>query len=554
LALLLVAGLAPPALARGLVSPPGQRGALAGGQRDLRPPAAGFPATPAGEQARWLFGALAHQPIPLATLRAHFDAAFLAQLPPSRLQADLAHFAGLHLQTVSSTGPDTLVATVQVGTSPEQVLLEVDTHGLISALQVRPLQEAPTSLPATPAGGQARWLFGALDRLPLQQSELSEHFDSAFLTHVPAARLNTALEAVGPLSLDTVTSSAPDALVALVSSVGLGELTMTISVDSHGLIDGLLFRAAPTSWAQIDAAMRSVAPDVAALVASVHGHSCQVIHALNDRAPLPIGSAFKLYVLDALAAAIAKGTVHWDERLTLSAAEKSLPSGQLQEEPAGTRLSVQQVAAKMISISDNTAADMLAGLLGRAALEAATRATGMVESGLDAPFLTTRELFTLKLHDWPKLAERYLAVPAAARTSFLAHDVDPLPLPSPASAASWTTPRDVEQLEWFASPDDLCLALVSLELDARQSGLSPLGPILSANDGGIGLPSSAWRQVWFKGGSEPGVLALAYLATTRAGRTYAAVLLASNPLAPLGAGATATLVGAARDAFELVGG
>ena len=37
------------------------------------------PDTPAGAQLRWLIGALARLPLPDAQVRAHFDAAFLAQ-------------------------------------------------------------------------------------------------------------------------------------------------------------------------------------------------------------------------------------------------------------------------------------------------------------------------------------------------------------------------------------------------------------------------------------------------------------------------------------------
>ncbi len=115
-------------------------------------------------------------------------------------------------------------------------------------------------------------------------------------------------------------------------------------------------------------------------------------------------------MLDALAQAVASGKVSWAQRLTVTSQVKSLPSGTLQDDRDGTTLSVQQVASDMISISDNTAEDMLIGLLGRPAVEPATRASGMADPALDIPFLTTRELFVLKLDDWPKLAQRYLAL------------------------------------------------------------------------------------------------------------------------------------------------
>ena len=61
---------------------------------------------------------------------------------------------------------------------------------------------------------------------------------------------------------------------------------------------------------------------------------------------------------------MAAGKVRWDQPLTVTAQFKSLPPGELQTEPDGTRISVLDSAAKMISLSDNTAADMLTGLAG----------------------------------------------------------------------------------------------------------------------------------------------------------------------------------------------
>ena len=55
----------------------------------------------------------------------------------------------------------------------------------------------------------------------------------------------------------------------------------------------------------------------------------------------------------------------WNQDLTVTAQLKSLPSGQLQDDPDGTQISVLDTAAKMISISDNTAANMLINLAGR---------------------------------------------------------------------------------------------------------------------------------------------------------------------------------------------
>src|SRR4029077_11612199 len=125
---------------------------------------------------------------------------------------------------------------------------------------------------------------------------------------------------------------------------------------------------------------------------------------------------------------------------------------------------------------------------------------------LNVPFLTTREFFLLKYAD-PALADQYLRLAPAQRAAFLASAVDPLPLSqAQLPSADRASPVGIDTIEWFASPDEMLRALAGLQQLAAQPGLAPLGPILSANSGGIGLHPAKWPTVWYKGGSEPGVL------------------------------------------------
>jgi hypothetical protein len=78
--------------------------------------------------------------------------------------------------------------------------------------------------------------------------------------------------------------------------------------------------------------------------------------------------------------------------------------------------------------------------------------------------------------------------------------------------------------------------------------------ILAINNGSLNLDPRQWSTVWFKGGSEPGVLTLNYLATTRTGQSYMVSALAANPSAPIPATATAQLIGAVKGAFTLADG
>ncbi len=260
---------------------------------------------------------------------------------------------------------------------------------------------------------------------------------------------------------------------------------------------------------------------------------------------------FKLFVLGALARQIGEGKVSWDQKLTVTSALKSIGSiqGSLQYSPVGTQVTVEDTATKMISLSDNTAADMLINLVGRSAVESQVHEwTG--SATLDNPFFTTRELFLLHYVNYPALANRYLAVNPSERASFLASSVDPLSL---SQIHESTTPRRVGSLEWFASPLDMCRAFVGLQQLSTRPGLAPIDPILSTNQGEIGLTQPTWSTVWFKGGSEPGVVTLGYLAKKSDGHTYVVVAMAENPSAALRASSTADLVSIARGAFGLIG-
>jgi hypothetical protein len=412
--------------------------------------------------------------------------------------------------------------------------------------------------PDTPAGTQLRWLITAAAHLPLSGAQVRAHFDALFLAMASPAMVNQGLRAVVIVRLLSIEVSEPRTLIAVVSSSGvIRRAQVALTVDSQGLISVLsigLATTAPTpaTWAAVDAAVRSVAPRVRLLVANVSTGTCQPVHSIDPAAAAPLGSAFKLYVLDALGNAVASGKVHWNQLLTVTAQLKSLPSGELQNEPDGTQVSVQDTAAKMISISDNTAANMLINLVGRPAVQAALTATGMADPALDRPFLTTREIFVLKLDQWPALAKRYIAANEAGRRALLASTIDRAPLPAVAAAQAWTTPRDINSLEWFASAEDICRAYTSLAALARRPGLSPIGQVLSLNDGGLQLDPAQWKTTWFKGGSEPGVLTLAYLATTKTGQSYIVTVLAENPAQPINeAKAEPVLLAAIKGAFTL---
>ena len=416
-----------------------------------------------------------------------------------------------------------------------------------------------TVTPTSPVGKQLTWLLGISSVLPLTAKEESAHFDATFVDEEPVAKLNQAFESLGStgskinlLSLSDVTRTSLKAGV----KIGSIKYAVQLMVDAKGLISGLFFSlAAPiptpkvSSWSQITTDLKNAAPDVSFLAAQLTTHGrCSDLHEMSADTPRPLGSMFKLFVLGALANAVKDHAISWNQKLMVTSAVKVSGSGILQSDPNGTALSVEQTAIDMISVSDNTAADMLLALVGPSAVEAQVHAWS-THAALDDPFLSVAELFALKWHNFPTLANHYLALNARGRAAYLTSTVDKIPHNDITSS---TSPRDVGTIEWFASPQDICHAFAGLSSLESEPGLNPLNTILDTNHGGNSLSATTWNRVWFKGGSEPGVLTLGYLARDKAGKTFVVVAMLENPSKPIASSATLLGLGVVTGALNLL--
>jgi len=116
------------------------------------------PDTSAGAQLRWLLAAMAHPPVSDGQVRAHFDAAFLAQVSPAVLNQALQALTGAELLSVQVSELNTVLAIVSArgAAAPAQIWLTVDRRGLISELRISPVTTGPT--PGTWASmSSTRW-------------------------------------------------------------------------------------------------------------------------------------------------------------------------------------------------------------------------------------------------------------------------------------------------------------------------------------------------------------------------------------------------------------
>ena len=313
------------------------------------------------------------------------------------------------------------------------------------------------------------------------RAEYASLFTKEFVAQVPEAKLREIVRMyVGSLGAyqNAVGASGDYRLV-----FEKGEAPGKVVLDASGRVSGLWFG----TWtlyddtpAKLSAAFAALAGKVSVCVTRDGGAP---VFSIDGDTPLGVGSAFKLYVLKALSLKVQKGDLKWHDVIRLSAQLMSLPSGSLQSWPAGTPVTLATLAALMISMSDNTAADHLIAHLGRASVEA-------VSPARVRPFLSTMEMFRIKWGMTEKDRRAYVAASPEERARIL-KGLGPA---DRAAIIPQTTPLLIDCVEWLMSTRELCQVVFEL----RDSPYIAINPGLVAG--------TQWSLAGYKGGSEPGVL------------------------------------------------
>ena len=353
-----------------------------------------------------------------------------------------------------------------------------------------------------------------------EPAEFEDAFSESFLNQVPIATLREvgsgffeeygAVVEVRPVAIESPFQGKFD----FITDKGFSfPVNLVIEDEPPHQILGLWFGMGAPMVASLDEVVAGLEelPGTASLcVTRYDADGPEQLAALNADEPLAIGSAFKLYVLAELVRAVSAGERQWADVITLDGDIISLPSGVLKSWPAGTPMTLQALATLMISISDNTATDHLIYALGRENVEAILAPAGHQQPDLNAPFLTTLELFILKAGPDAALTERYLAGDEQARRDMLANEVAALGLSDVRTEVLVATPRYLDELEWFASAADLARALIWLrDHSTPDDAGAPARDILAVNPGLA--PADGWDYWGYKGGSEAGVLNLSFL-------------------------------------------
>lgn len=404
------------------------------------------------------------------------------------------------------------------------------------------------TVPETRAGRATSWV---LEQLAAAEGpaaeEAAERFAQVFLDEVPADQVATVfaqVRAAGPFVVGGYAGTEDAAELLLTGPED--RFLLHVGTDAEGRMNLLFFAAAPpvpqiTSLDDVESAVADLGIESSLLVAD--GRTCEPVRAREADVARPVGSIVKLYVLDAVRHAVAAGDLGWDDTVTVTDDLRSLPTGRLQDEPAGHEVSVREAAELMIAISDNTATDLLVDAVGRDAVEEAVVRLGHHDPALLTPLPTTREIFQLAFTD-AALRERWSVADAGERAAILDGlpggpvDVDP------ALTQDVVWPLDVD---WFATAMDVCRAHAGLREGEEAEAVAE---ILALNPG-LEVPAG-WAYVGFKGGSMLGEMAGSWYLEDEAGQAYVVVvqLAATDPAAVPDAGWMSGVVG---QAVEVLG-
>ncbi len=390
-------------------------------------------------------------------------------------------------------------------------------------------QTAPAPAPAANAEVERR----ARDVVAILtgQGDYDAIFAPSFRTAVPRAQFDAIgaqlSQALGkPTGVEAVQPTGPwSARIRI--GYDRGVLNADLGIDPNGAhpITGLLTRGVDARGpvaATIDAVVEQVAalPGHSGLALAKLGSGApQLLKSHDASTPLAIGSAFKLVILAELVRSIEAGERKWSDVVTLDGS--ALPGGGYAQQPKGTRVPFRELAERMISVSDNSATDILLFHLGRQKVEAMLPVVGMTDAApRNVPFLGALEIFKLKGVDGGALGSKYLALPIAQRRAFLDGPVRDTPIAAiPKTLFQDDKPLRVEQIEWFASPNDLVRTMDWLRRHFDGPAGADLRAVLSKNPG-LPEPATNWRYVGYKGGSEPGVLTMTFLLQGKDGNWY----------------------------------
>ncbi len=383
-----------------------------------------------------------------------------------------------------------------------------------------PLGSGEAAIPESLAGRQLAWLLAVLDSTgAISDAEIRDHFADSWLASNGVAATRGFLEELrgaypGGRWIDPV-ASVPTQVTGIISSRNGDDFFLNLQTNlTEGRIislganpfgrngTGSVIYASDASLGLEAAADRfmSLSPEAGVLLARIDdSHQCQPLVARNADVPRSIASVFKIWILGAVADALDDRSVTWDQVLPLDGA-KQVNGGPLFSEPAGTPLSVDELATFMLGVSDNTATDMLLALAGRERMDGLHAEYGHRTPELMAPQLGISEQFHL-FFSFPMMeALSYVNGTEAFQRRFLEERIVPLGSRATGGGGFFNESLFIDGA-WQASPLDICGAFARHRQHVPGSDAALVVERALQSQAAQPNLRERWDRVWYKGGS-----------------------------------------------------
>ena len=346
------------------------------------------------------------------------------------------------------------------------------------------------------------------------------YFAESFRTAVPEAQfkqINAQLVAANGAvtKVEGITAATPfSGTVKLGYERAVASVQIVVDPAAPHLVTGLRITGAETrddNIAKLTADFGALPGGKAMLIREL-GKAAPPVMAIEADKAGAIGSGFKLWLLAEAARSVTAGERRWADVVPLG---PDAPSSAItQNWPNATPVTLQTAATAMITVSDNRATDTVLAALDRAKVDAMAERLGADPRSL--PVLSTREAFALKTvatlgNRWAAMAD------TAGRRALLAENRALIAGHSAKPGDFSTDPMRIDSVEWFASPAAMAKALDWLRSEGGDTALA----ILAVNPGVAPAMAERFAYIGYKGGSEPGVIAMNFLVRTKAGRWFA---------------------------------
>jgi beta-lactamase class A len=261
------------------------------------------------------------------------------------------------------------------------------------------------------------------------------------------------------------------------------------------------------------------------LFCELEGDAPRELYGVRADKKFAVGSTFKLFILGTLAEEVNADRRSLDNVMLLEKRLEGPPSSEMANWPVGSPVTLNTLALKMISISDNTATDHLLYLLGRQRVEQQMKVMGHAHPDWNTPLFSTRDMVELRNKKLDLPGKEYNQLDASAKRKYLSDHYSGMPN---YDAVDFDTAA-YDVAEWYATPMDMAKALAWLKTNTSDDEPARLLRAILAVDPKLPHDKAVWPYVGFKGGSEDQLLAGNWLLQNKSGRWYTMSLYWNNP-------------------------